>query len=116
MGEPDGELPESTLREFHPMAFEFPRRDPDTLFFPTVHVHDGRVHAEARFDHSLFWQSDPPCEPPGGESFALSREPTASFMDMARTAGTVEARLPCRAVYLRGPRHNQDMVFRRLPH
>ncbi|MCY1006350.1 hypothetical protein OV079_12415 [Nannocystis pusilla] len=38
------------------MAFEFPSRFPDWLYFPTVHVHDGRMHATARFDHSLYFQ------------------------------------------------------------
>jgi hypothetical protein len=42
----------------HPMAFVFPRRDPRTLFFPTVHVHDGTVPAEATFDHSLYAQPE----------------------------------------------------------
>ena len=43
-------------REYHPMAFEFPRRDPGQLFLPTVHVHDGAVHATAHFDHTLYCQ------------------------------------------------------------
>lgn len=43
-------------RQFHPMAFSFPRRDATKLFFPTVHIHDGEVHAEAAFDHALFMQ------------------------------------------------------------
>jgi len=29
------------LKRIHSMALEFPRRDPKSLFFPTVHVHDG---------------------------------------------------------------------------
>src|SRR5258708_5331771 len=37
----------------HPMAFSFLRRDPHTLFFPTVHIHDGNVHPEADFDPTL---------------------------------------------------------------
>ena len=41
----------------HPMALEFPTRSPDKLFFPTVHVHDGRFHATARFDHALYYQT-----------------------------------------------------------
>lgn len=45
-------------KPIHPMAFEFPRRDPATLFFPTVHVHDGAVHETARFDHALYCQGD----------------------------------------------------------
>jgi hypothetical protein len=40
----------------HPMAFELPTRDPERLFFPLLHVHDGELHAEARFDHVLYAQ------------------------------------------------------------
>jgi len=29
----------------HPMAFEFATRWNDRVFFPTVHIHDGEVHA-----------------------------------------------------------------------
>jgi hypothetical protein len=50
-------------RTVHPMAFEFPRRDPNALFFPTVHVHDGEVHPTAEFDHELFCQTPPAWEP-----------------------------------------------------
>lgn len=57
-------------RKRHPMAFEFPRRDPTALFFPTVHVHDGIVHAEARFDHVLFAQGIAP-----GDDWATSAGP-----------------------------------------
>lgn len=40
----------------HPMAFEFPTRDTERLFFPTLHVHDGTLPGEARFDHVLYAQ------------------------------------------------------------
>ena len=40
----------------HPMAFEFPSRDETRLFFPTLHVHDGALHADAEFDHTLYAQ------------------------------------------------------------
>ncbi len=50
-------------RQVHPMAFEFPRRDPSALFFPTVHVHDGEVHPTADFDHELYCQPDASWEP-----------------------------------------------------
>jgi hypothetical protein len=43
----------------HPMAFQFQTRNPTSLFFPTVHVHDGRVHTTAYFDHSLYYQGEP---------------------------------------------------------
>lgn len=50
-------------RKIHPMAFEFPRRDTSSLFFPTVHVHDGKVHPTAQFDHELYCQVDEAFEP-----------------------------------------------------
>ncbi|MDB6134078.1 MAG: hypothetical protein JWM59_2321 [Verrucomicrobiales bacterium] len=41
----------------HPMAFSFPNSLPGSgLFFPTVHIHDGKVHSEEEFDHTLFCQ------------------------------------------------------------
>ena len=40
----------------HPMAFEFSTRDPERLFFPLLHVHDGQLHREAEFDHALYVQ------------------------------------------------------------
>ena len=43
-------------QKIHPMAFEFPTAMPGKLFFPTVHIHDGKVHPKAEFDHVLFCQ------------------------------------------------------------
>lgn len=42
--------------EMHPMAFEFPTGLRAPLFFPTVHIHDGKVHDEAMYDHVLYFQ------------------------------------------------------------
>lgn len=41
----------------HPMAFDFPRADAKKLFFPTVHIHDGKVEEKAGFDHTLYMQA-----------------------------------------------------------
>ena len=41
----------------HPIAFEWKTRLRDQVFFPTVHIHDGSVHAEDDFDHALYIQS-----------------------------------------------------------
>lgn len=41
------------------MAFSFASRYAKTLFFPTVHIHDGQVHANEDFDHDLYWQPQP---------------------------------------------------------
>ena len=41
----------------HPMAFTFPHaKETRGLFFPTVHIHDGKVHKIAHFDHTLYAQ------------------------------------------------------------
>src|SRR4029079_513166 len=44
-------------QKVHPMAFEFPTASTSRLFFPTVHIHDGKVHDRAGFDHALYCQS-----------------------------------------------------------
>jgi hypothetical protein len=43
-------------QKIHPLAFRFPTRWPKKLFFPTVHVHDGRWTPQAQFDHNLYLQ------------------------------------------------------------
>ena len=57
------EIERGKSRRVHPMAFRFVSRDPRSLFFPTVHVHDGSVHATAKFDHLLFFQREIPHRP-----------------------------------------------------
>jgi hypothetical protein len=52
--------PTHGLASVHPMAFEFPTRTPARLFFPTVHVHDGTLHAHAEFAHRLYAQGVEP--------------------------------------------------------
>jgi hypothetical protein len=44
----------------HPMAFRFRTREPKTLFFPAIHVHDGKVHSNADFDHTFLAQDAAP--------------------------------------------------------
>jgi hypothetical protein len=93
-------------KTIHPMAFEFPRRSAGQLFFPTVHVHDGQVHAEAEFDHALFYQS-------AGESSAPGRidrtEKVASyFMDTAKAQGVIDPNQICCKVRLFGRLPNED--------
>jgi hypothetical protein len=46
-------------KKIHPMAFSFPSRlaEKAQLFFPTVHIHDGKVHDKEDFDHQLYAQT-----------------------------------------------------------
>ncbi len=62
-------------KRIHPMAFRFETRDPARLFFPTVHVHDGQVHREADFDHSLYYQ-----RPPGADGSATAAGASADVL------------------------------------
>lgn len=50
---------ESERASIHPMAFSFPSRYADQLFFPTMHIHDGQIHEQAYFDHTLYFQKKP---------------------------------------------------------
>jgi hypothetical protein len=73
----------------HPMAFTFPTRDIERVFFPTVHLHDGRFHAKADFDHALYYQH-PRVVRQGGKfegdesSFQVPRKDYAGIVDKAR--------------------------------
>jgi hypothetical protein len=92
----------------HPMAFNFATARPDLLFFPTVHVHDGKVHARAEFDHDLY------CQIPRSGLRALaswqeSELPASRFINAAETKGVI---LPDRHVFrksVRGIRANKDL-------
>jgi len=43
--------------QVHPMAFSFPTARPNEVFFPTLHIHDGKIHEKEHFDHTLCCQA-----------------------------------------------------------
>jgi hypothetical protein len=97
-------------KKVHPMAFEFPRRDPKRLFFPTVHIHDGTVHPTAKFDHSLYLQRRDD-EAMSVIDWRESPKLAASFVKADKTAGIVDG---TRHVYLReirGVQKNEDVLL-----
>jgi hypothetical protein len=97
-------------KTIHPMAFEFPRKDPKRLFFPTVHIHDGKVHATATFDHSLY------CQRQDGDKLDVtawqeSPKLAGSFVVKGKDGGLVD---PARHVHrrtIRGKQKNEDVVL-----
>lgn len=95
----------STTR-VHPMAFEFPTRSPDQIFFPTVHVHDGTVKPKATFDHWLFHQLAP--GQPQQLTLAPSARPVHQTVEITRTNGLVAKGSPLYRARLQGPAPNQD--------
>ena len=98
------------LQRLHPMAFSFPRREITTLFFPTVHIHDGKVHATADFDHTLY------CQPREGEPlkfdsahrWAESPRPAGRFMKTAKAKGLIDAERHCYKTGMSGDLPNKD--------
>jgi len=94
----------------HPMAFEFPRGNPDKLFIPTVHIHDGKVHARAGFDHALF------CQRAGSDKLDLndweeSTQPAGLFMNMKKAKGLLVAEEHCYLKEIHGQRKNEDVIL-----
>ncbi len=96
-------------KTIHPMAFEFPRRDPNKLFFPTVHVHDGKVHSTAEFDHSLYFQrtDNLPKVPFGWDE---SSSNAGRFVRANQTKGLVVAADHVYHRVIRGNQKNEDIL------
>jgi hypothetical protein len=89
----------------HPMAFEFPRADERRLFFPTVHIHDGKVHAEAHFDHALYCQGvDTRMQ------WKESARPAEMFLTkMGETKGIVDGKAHVYRKQMAGSYKNEDV-------
>jgi hypothetical protein len=105
----------SGVLHVHPMALEFPRRDPEQLFFPLVHLHDGRVDEWADLDHRLYCQDVsadrlnrwPPADHWGWET---SDRSLAKLVDLERSAGVLGIDRPCHRVQVRGTYPNVDLL------
>ncbi len=111
------------VQSVHPMALEFVSRAPDDVFFPTVHIHDGRVHEIADFDHDLYCQLPethrlraPSDEGDGMGWMHDSDDWTCSYagarihVDVARAAGLVEGDAPVLLRRMHGAFPNRDVV------
>lgn len=94
---------------FHPMAFEFPTTYRSELFFPTVHVHDGKLHDEATFDHALYCQLEK-IHSPGMERWEESAVPVGMMMDYTRGAPVIERFTHVHRLKVRGKQKNRDVV------
>ena len=98
------------IRQVHPMALQFPRRNPELLYFPTVHVHDRTVHPNAMFDHMLYCQPDP-----GMKEYVQDWEntdrPASTFMKISKTEGIVDGNQPCWRRPLSGRLENRDALI-----
>lgn len=90
----------------HPMAFDFPSAS-TRLFFPTVHIHDGKVHDRAAFDHDLY------CQPTEEHRLKLldweeSHGAAAQFMKLELAQSVVLKDEHCYKRTMRGRLANKD--------
>lgn len=95
--------------KIHPMAFSFPRRNTKSLFFPTVHIHDGEVHAKAEFDHTLYCQPSE-LERPTILEWRESPADARRFMNVDKAKGLILADQHCYQKKLRGLLPNRDTL------
>lgn len=103
----------------HPMAFEFETRLDET-FFPTLHIHDGEVHAEERFSHELFLQHagldsvasryKGPRHHDRNTTLVRSEQSAKAFCNVDATHGIVAPELLVHKKELKGTLPNQDTL------
>lgn len=98
-------------RDVHPMAFSFPRADHHSLFFPTVHIHDGVVRLKAAFDHDLYCQRMP------SEMFVLqgwreSDHLLGQHVDAQRAKNLIDPQAHGYLLKLQGQLDNRDTILR----
>lgn len=84
----------------HPMALRFRAREARRLFFPTVHVHDGRAHPTAQFQHMLYFQ--------GVDGPEVSPGPAGAYVQPERCAGLVDPAGRVSRMRLQGELPNAD--------
>lgn len=104
----------------HPMAFEFQTAN-DDLFFPTMHIHDGEIHASEEFDHILYLQHAGLDSKAYGyqnahiedksTGFIRSKYPASQFCRVDQSAGLIAGDLLIHRKIVQGNIPNKDTVF-----
>jgi hypothetical protein len=93
----------------HPMAFAFPTALKKEIFFPTVHIHDGKWHDKAEFDHVLYMQLAED-QYPGDKQWEESTQPAGMFMDKKKAASVILSDAHVYRRYLKGELKNADTL------
>lgn len=86
----------------HPLAVEFPVRNSNLLYFPTVHIRNNSVAEEANFDHDLY------CQARAG--WLRSYDGAGSFMDMERAGGVIDPNERISRMTVQGLHPNSDII------
>jgi hypothetical protein len=96
----------------HPMAFSFQTRDPGSVFFPTVHIHDTTFQQMAAFDHILYTQNRAARGYAGfGRFWMPNGMPVSQFLKVSYTNGVVDDNAPCYQTAIVGTFPNTDIVI-----
>jgi hypothetical protein len=103
---PGSTQPKAKLKRIHPMAFLFPTRLDEALYFPTLHIHDGTVNEHAEFDHALYFQ---------GEQFAefadqVSEGKAVTFVKVGKAKVIVQPNTWCGKRTIVGSKPNRDTL------
>lgn len=96
-------------KTIHPMAFDFPRANPKKIFFPTVHIHDGKVHPKAAFNHTLYCQVT---ETESRQVMDWRESPKLAnqFMKVNQTKELLVANRHCYQRMIHGQQKNEDIL------
>lgn len=94
--------------QVHPMGFAFPTRDRSQITFPTVHIHDGKVHEKAGFDHSLYCQSP---SPDVAMNWTESAHLAQYSVKCSKASGTVRPQQHIYRKKMNGKLKNEDVVI-----
>jgi hypothetical protein len=109
--------------EPHPMAFEFSTRLTDTIFLPTIHIHDGEVHRREQFDHTMYVQNSELDLVAGdhqghklwdlNSGWARSTAAAEDFVDLKRAQQLIAGDLKIHRKSLKGTFTNEDQFVSR---
>ena len=109
----------------HPMAFEFEGAS-ETIYFPTMHIHDGEIHQTEEFDHILYLQHagfdsrvfgyQNANVPDGATDLIRSKNVAKYFCDVSRSNGTISADLLVHRRIIRGSNPNGDTLISTMGH
>ncbi|MDB4632189.1 hypothetical protein OAF96_02025 [bacterium] len=110
----------------HPMAFKFHSRlgsgNDASIFFPTVHIHDGEVHAREDFDHTLFLQTSSYDEACGkykqrarlvtdsATGYVRSKWAAKEFCKVNKSKGVIDGDSLIHRLKMRGKLRNTDVL------
>jgi hypothetical protein len=86
-----------------PLALEFPMRNPNLLYFPTLELHHGTLNQDAYFDYDLFCQAH--------AGWMRSYDIAFAFMDIDRSKGVLTAHQRVERFTVLGMHPNSDIVI-----